>query len=57
MVTFYVEVSDLKAHLEKIEGLGGKTTMPPMYIPGGPKIAMFADPEGNVIGLLMEGSM
>ena len=57
MVTFYVEVPDLKAHLEKIEGLGGKTTMPPMDIPGGPEIAMFADPEGNVIGLLKAGSM
>ena len=57
MVTFYVEVPDLKAQLEKIEGLGGKTTMPPMQVPDGPEIAMFTDPEGNVIGLLKAGSM
>ena len=57
MVTFYVEVPDLKAQLDKIEGLGGKTMMPPTEVPGGPTIAMFTDPEGNVIGLLKEGSM
>ncbi|MDP9238646.1 MAG: VOC family protein [Chloroflexota bacterium] len=51
MVTFYVEVADLDAALKKAESLGGKTTMPPMEVPGGPKIAMFADPDGNVIGL------
>ena len=56
-VTFYVEAADLKATLAKIEGLGGKTTMPPMEVPGGPEIALFADPEGNVIGLVKEGSM
>ena len=56
-VTFYVEAADLKATLEKIEGLGGKTTMPPAEVPGGPEIALFADPEGNIIGLMREGSM
>ena len=50
-VTFYVEAADLEAALKKAEGLGGKTTMPPMDVPGGPKLAMFSDPEGNVIGL------
>jgi len=25
--------------------------MPPMQVPDGPEIAMFADPDGNVIGL------
>ena len=29
----------------------------PMDVPGGPTIAMFADPEGNVIGLLKAGTM
>ncbi len=56
-VTFYVEATDLKATLDKIEGLGGKTTMPPMEVPGGPEIAMFTDPEGNLIGLAKAGSM
>jgi len=54
-VTFYVEVEDLEAHLKKAESLGGKTVMPPIAVPGGPEIAMFADPEGHVIGLAKAG--
>ena len=50
-VTFYVQVDDLQAYLNKAESLGGKTTMPPMDIPEGPSIALFTDPEGHVIGL------
>jgi len=26
--------------------------MPPMDVPGGPSIAMFTDPDGNLIGLM-----
>jgi hypothetical protein len=51
-VTFYVEVPDLDAALAKAASLGGKTVSPPMDVPNGPRIAHFADPEGNVIGLL-----
>jgi predicted enzyme related to lactoylglutathione lyase len=46
----YVEAVDLKGTLAKVEKLGGKTVMPPMQA-GPVEIAMFADPEGNVIGL------
>ncbi len=52
MVTFYVEVYDLQAALDKAGELGGKTIMPPMDVPGGPSIAMFSDPDGNKIGLV-----
>jgi predicted enzyme related to lactoylglutathione lyase len=52
MVTFYVQVDDLQAALDKAEGLGGKTVMPPMDVPGGPSIAQFSDPEGNIVGLV-----
>ena len=55
-VTVYVEVDDLQAYLKKAEGLGGKTIMPPTAVPGGPEIAMFADPEGHVIGLAKAGT-
>lgn len=51
-VTFYVAVDDLGAALKKIESLGGRTISGPMDVPGGPSIAMFADPEGHVIGLV-----
>jgi predicted enzyme related to lactoylglutathione lyase len=57
MVTFYVAVADPAAALKKAERLGGKTVMQPQQIPNGPLIAQFADPEGNVIGLLKAGAM
>ncbi|HEY7801539.1 MAG TPA: VOC family protein [Dehalococcoidia bacterium] len=56
-VTFYVEVPDLNAALKKAESLGGKKISDPMDVPGGPKLAHFADPDGNVIGLTQAGSM
>ena len=51
-VTFYVEVEDPASALEKIGQLGGSTVQPPMDVPGGPTIALFADPEGHVVGLV-----
>lgn len=51
-VTFYVEVDDPAAALEKIGSLGGSTVQEPMDVPGGPTIALFADPEGHVVGLV-----
>jgi predicted enzyme related to lactoylglutathione lyase len=51
-VTFYVVVPDLEATLSKIESLRGSTVMGPMEVPDGPTIAMFADPEGHLVGLV-----
>jgi predicted enzyme related to lactoylglutathione lyase len=51
-VTFYVAVPDMEAALSKIESLGGSTVMGPMEMPNGPTIAMFADPEGHLVGLV-----
>jgi uncharacterized protein len=56
-LTIYVEVPDLKATLSKAEGMGGKTVMPPMEVPGGTEIAQFTDPEGHMVGLVKAGSM
>ena len=50
LVTFYIETEDLKGTLAKVEKAGGRTVMPPMQA-GPVELAMFADPEGNVIGL------
>ena len=55
-VTFYVEVADLEAALGKIEDLGGTTVMGPTEVPGGTRIAMFADPEGHLVGLIKADS-
>ena len=56
-VTFYVEVSRLEDTLREVESAGGKTVMPPSDVPGGPRIAMFTDPEGHLIGLTQTGTM
>lgn len=50
--TFYIAVDDLDATLKKIESLGGRTVTPPVDVPGGPRLAHFADPEGHLIGLV-----
>lgn len=52
-VTVYVAVDDLAATLARANELGGKTMMEPSDVPGGPTIALFADPAGNRIGLLI----
>jgi uncharacterized protein len=50
--TFYVEVDDVKAALDKAEGLGGKTVVPAMDVMEGLQIGIFTDPESNMIGLV-----
>ena len=54
-VTFYVEVDDPQAYLDRIESGGGKTVMPVTEIPGMVIFAQFADPEGNVVGITKAG--
>jgi hypothetical protein len=50
-VTFYVSTDDPQATLDKAEALGGKTVMPVTELPQ-VTLAMFADPEGHVIGIV-----
>lgn len=52
-VSIYARVEDLKATLDRAESLGGKTVLPPSEVPGGPKLALLADPAGNITGLLL----
>lgn len=51
-VTFYIEVDDPQAYVDRIESAGGKTVVPVTEIPGMVTFAQFADPEGNVVGLV-----
>jgi predicted enzyme related to lactoylglutathione lyase len=51
-VALYVQVDDLQTYLDKATRLGGQVLMPPTPIPGGGQFAMFADPEGNKMGLV-----
>lgn len=49
-LTFYVETEDLTGQLAKAEKLGAKKLMEPTAV-GPVTLALFSDPEGNVIGL------
>ena len=53
-ITFYVQVDDLQAYLDRAESMGGKTVVPPTEIPDIVTFAVFSDPEGNRIGLVKE---
>ena len=52
-VSIYAQVGDLQATLDQAEKLGGKTILAPTEVPGGPKLAMFADPAGNITGIML----
>jgi uncharacterized protein len=49
-VTFYVGTDDPQATLKKAEGLGATTILPVTELPQ-VTIALFADPEGHIVGL------
>ena len=51
-VKIHVEVDDLQAYLDKAEQLGGKTILPPTVVPDMVTFALFADPDGTLIGLV-----
>ena len=55
--TFYVEVANIAETLTVIEGRGGRKVSGPDQVPNGPLMALFADPEGHVIGLVQAGTM
>ena len=50
-VTFYVQVPDLEAALERVEELGGRRIGEPVEA-GNVRFALFRDPRGNRIGLV-----
>jgi predicted enzyme related to lactoylglutathione lyase len=50
--SFYVEVDDLQAVLDKAESLGAKTVLPVTEIRGMAAFAMFDDPDGLLVGLV-----
>jgi len=51
-VVFYIQVDDPQAYLDRIQQAGGKTVVPVTEIPGMVTFAQFADPQGNVVGLV-----
>jgi predicted enzyme related to lactoylglutathione lyase len=51
-VTFYVHTEDPKAILAKVEASGGRVLMPLTEVAPETTIALFADPEGHVVGIM-----
>ena len=47
----YVEVDDLNATLAQVEKAGGRIIVARRPFTGGGEVALFADPDGNVLGL------
>lgn len=50
-VTFYIAVDNPQAYLDRVEQAGGRVVIPLTVVPDVVTFALFADPEGNVIGL------
>lgn len=51
-VTFYVEVPDVEAALQKAESLGGTRVMGPERQMEMVEIGLFTDPEGHLVGVV-----
>ena len=54
-VTFYIEVDNAQAYLDKAVEAGGQVIVPVTVIPGAVTMAMFADPAGAIVGLAETG--
>ena len=54
MVTLFAGVEDVAATLEKAAAIGGTVVQRATKVPG-VKFGLFADKEGNVIGVASEG--
>lgn len=52
--TVYVDVDDLEASLADAERLGGSRAVPPTSVPGVGTFAMFRDPAGNMVGMMVQ---
>jgi hypothetical protein len=50
-LTFYAQVDDIPATLDRAVQLGGSIALPMQEIPGMGWSAFFKDPEGNLVGL------
>ena len=50
--SFYIEVDDAQAYLDKAVEAGGQVIVPVAVIPGAVTMALFADPAGAIVGLV-----
>ena len=54
-IRIYIEVDDPQAYLDKAVKAGAKVLMPVTEIPNMVTMALFEDPDGNVMGLVKAG--
>ncbi|MDD9988082.1 MAG: hypothetical protein OXQ31_17535 [Spirochaetaceae bacterium] len=52
LVTFYAQVDDIDTSLQKAVDLGATVILPVTTIPKSATFALFADPQGNCIGIV-----
>ena len=50
--TFYVQVDEVQAALDRAKDLGGQAVMGPQEVPGGSKIGLITTPTGQLVGLI-----
>jgi hypothetical protein len=53
-VTFYIQVDNIVECLERIVKTGGRKLVGPVPLPPNRQFAWFADPEGNMVGLVAD---
>ena len=51
-VTFYVHADDPAGTLARVEAAGGRVIMPLTEVAPETTVALFADPEGHIVGLM-----
>jgi len=51
-VTFYVHTDDPQSILDRVSASGGRVVMPLTQVAPETTIALFADPEGHVVGIM-----
>jgi len=51
-VTFYVHADDPEGTLRRVEEAGGRIIMPLTEVAPETNVALFADPEGHIVGLM-----
>jgi uncharacterized protein len=50
-MSFYIDVDDLAIYRRRVEEAGGKILVEEQEVPGMGSFALFADPDGRVVGL------
>ncbi|MFE9421968.1 VOC family protein [Kitasatospora sp. NPDC006697] len=53
-IAVYFRVADVETALARAEELGGARRLEPRALPGMGRMAVFTDPDGNVVGLLSD---